>query len=272
MKKQIINPYIRFGRRAQGPYANRISGSSHGRAISRGQRACFYIVSAQIGDPEPDFVYVTFNKDFDETTCLAGGWAFYTDQRGATSGTARSAFASNIMQWQNDYGTENNSVLANESMNLDYTPGTCEAAEDTDDTCILEQYVNLTVANRVYQPYAASVGDVADDAVIVYFAPDVASIGDGWRVEVNAVNRTISNQSIMNGNLRLDLASPVSEVDVVTVSNSLGSTATRTRGIDGRGVLRLIDIPVNNLLGNFWAQEGGDVWLLEGGVDRWELE
>lgn len=80
-RKQIINPYIRFGPKAQGPYAQRISGSAYGRSISLGD----------LVPPEPPADFHAFGASSGVIKALVKGVGDVTFAR-STAATVTDAF------------------------------------------------------------------------------------------------------------------------------------------------------------------------------------
>jgi len=71
--KQIINPYVRFRRKAQGRYANRIASSVYGRGVSQDEQACFFVENAGMGVDPANLITICFNKDMENCDI---GWTF----------------------------------------------------------------------------------------------------------------------------------------------------------------------------------------------------
>ena len=73
MKKQIINPYIRYGRTAQGLYAHNIGSGAHGRAVTIGEvDTSPRVIRAYIPATTSDAVVVVFNGVPTATSLLTG--------------------------------------------------------------------------------------------------------------------------------------------------------------------------------------------------------
>ena len=167
-------------------------------------------------------------------------------------------------------GSENSGTGPQDSVTLDYTPGTCRKDGTSGDECALKAFTDKPVENSVWGPGIPRIGDISDDLLIIPFPTDPAVIGTSWRVDVNALNRTITNSVIVANQIRLTLSTPVSDTDVVTLSHVNSNDA---QAVDGRRCWRFYDMPVTNVVGvSFWNTHTDEAWLIDPKTGRWRLE
>ncbi len=273
-RKQIVNPYIRFGRKAQGPYAQNLGGGQHGRAITRGEQPCFFIVSASIGDTPLDsdatVVTIRFNTDAD-ATCDALGWTFLVNGL-APQQQNFFGVSGSLMYWS-IVKDEANGVSPDDVVTFDYVPGTCKKLGSTEPECLLPAYDDYAVTNNVYGPIESRIGNIADNIVQVTFpvAPGVAGDTGAWRVEFDTNPVVINNIAIVGNTVELTLASAATTGNIVTYTHSVNG-GIECESIDGRECFEFTDQPVINELGaNYWIREDAGQWRVED-MGRWQLE
>ncbi len=270
-KKQIINPYIRFGPRSQGPYAQRLNGSTYGRAMARGLD-CFFITSSEIGNnsSDADIVTTCYNEDYNTLDCRGAVFTYKLNGTPYITQTYLGGPNSQCQWVQVLNGSENSGTGPQDSVTLDYTPGTCRKDGTSGDECALKAFTDKPVENSVWGPGIPRIGDISDDLLIIPFPTDPAVIGTSWRVDVNALNRTITNSVIVANQIRLTLSTPVSDTDVVTLSHVNSNDA---QAVDGRRCWRFYDMPVTNVVGvSFWNTHTDEAWLIDPKTGRWRLE
>lgn len=248
--KQRINPYIRFNRTAQGPYAQRIAVESYGKTFFQG--ACFRVVSATIGDPSPIQTVVCFNEPPDEATCGvvhpdSDFWFFNNGGNMNVEAYSGSGPGANCLTFDTEDTTEGDGISGTDVVTMDYalnTPGACHKSGESDPDCILSQIISYPVTNKIYHVTTATVPYTNPSLVVVEFDSALGTIGTNWLVVVNSVSVTISDASIVNGDLHFTLAVPIVETDVVTLRHT--SLTGGAVAVDGRGLYQFIDYPVDN--------------------------
>ncbi len=243
-KKQIINPYLRFAKGATGPYANRISGSAHAKTFNIG--ACFRIVSAQIGDPWPDQVYITYSDNFNDTTCSVGtDWDFQYSGETFEFITPLAPVSSRVDAWSTVASNFQSGASPGDNVTLSYTPGTC--AKDGDAECALDQLTNFPISNRILGPSSLEIGDVADNIVVVDYPVDMTAEGVAgtWTVE-NGEGPSVVSVSLVGGNIHIELAADVFENNRYFVNHVPPTTAQGAQGSDGRYSYRFYGLEATN--------------------------
>lgn len=277
-RPQKRNPYVRFGPKAQGPYAQNLGGGAYGRSLVLGaEEECFFVTSLTVGgDPNPDTIVICFNKNW--SNCV-NGWSFEKNglpyqQAQVPIGVGQPCIGFEVYDSFEDPGNGPDDVIT-----ASYTPGNCQASGESD--CLLEGFADRVVTNNIWGPTGARIGDLGDDILIVVFPTAPAVIGNRWRVFVNGPERSIDYGSpdtkVEANTIQLKLTSPVSDLDTVTVTHSppVGNFTNAAQAADGRYCWRFYDYPVTVTLGvSYWMQQGGDRWLVEGtsGPGRWRLE
>lgn len=264
--KQIINPYVRFRRKAQGRYANRIASSVHGRGVSRDESACFFVENAGMGVEPANLITICFNKDMEN---CGTGWTFKKNGVAFTNVASAVNADPACISFTADDGVGVNSAGPDDAITMDYTPGTCGAVDEED--CVLDALTDAPVDNFIWGPIALRVGDFADNILVAFFDDPASVVGTAWVIERNGVPETGFIPSIVNGNIQFTLTSDVLVADVMTLTQDAVSTPG-ARATDGRYCWRFFDAEVVNAVGvEFWETEANDAYLLESGVDRWAL-
>ncbi len=273
MKKppQVINPLIRFRNKAQGRYANRISGANHGRAITLDETKCFYVVSASVGDPDADWFTVCFNTVPQESTCLTTDFDFVnqTNPNPLIWGIGNNP-GGNCLQYQKGTSTEFDSSGPGDTLEMSYTPGTCRKDASTEDECLLEAISGYSVTNNIWGPTALRVGDFADNQVNAFFPtsnpPSV--IGNAWEIFIGGAPQTITNSVIVDNRIDFTLQNTVQSTDTVTISQT---NINQCQASNGQYCWRFRNKAVVNNVGvDFWIKEDNDAWLIEN-AGRWQL-
>ncbi len=274
MKDQIINPLIRFRRKAQGRFANRIGGSVHGRAISIDESRCFFIVNASIGDntSQADVLTIRFNETADAACGVAGDWAFKINGSAAFS-AAFLTLSGNQAFWQ--LAKDEAQGVGNlDTVTFSYTPGSCRKdGEDAGGDCDLEGFTDQPVDNDVFGPNAIRIGDVDNQTVVAFMNADVAVLGDVWTVRVNGNPVTISTiqYGTQPNRIQFVLAAAVTNTDVLTLTHAVGA-GTECEAVDGRQCWDSFNMPVENVIGqNFWVRQDNGAWLVED-MGRWKIQ
>ncbi len=266
MTNQIINPLIRFRQKAQGKFANRIGGNTYARAVTSDR--CFTITDAAMGISASNGISVCFNKDPD-ASCSAG---FTFKLNGvAFTNVAFSGISNPCAIWTADNGTTADSAGPQDEITLDYTPGTCGAAGESD--CALEALTDYPVANDIYGPIEARVSDALGDNIIrIFYGVNPATTDvNAWAVKVNAAPVTVNSAVISNNEVHLTLAVSVAGTDTVTYTQS-GTVGNRTTAIDGRTSHWFYDEPVTNAVGtDYWAIVDNSPWMLANQTDTWSV-
>ena len=266
MTKQIINPLIRFRQKAQGRLANRIGGNVYARAVSSDR--CFLITDAAMGVSASNGITVCFNKEAD-ATCNTG-FTFKLNGVPFTN-VVFSGFSQPCAIWTADNGTSADSAGPSDEITLDYTPGTCSQAGESD--CALEELTDFPVSNFIYGPVEARVSDAVGDNIIRVFYDVNPSTTDvnAWAVKVNSAPVTVNSAVISNNEVRLTLAVSVAANDTVVYTQS-GTVGTRTTAIDGRTSYWFYDEPVTNAVGtDYWAIVDNSPWMLANQTDTWSV-
>jgi len=258
--KQIINPYIRFRRKAQGRYANNLGGG-YGRAISQDETECFFVVDAVMGESASNVLTICFNKDA-ETACY-GGWTFKKNGVAFTN-VSPATINQPCVLWFCSDGSENTSAGPQDVITADYVPGTCGELGDSE--CLLGELTDYPIENNIFGPIIARVGDSADNVIVLRYGVDALTSGDGWSATVGGLTATITNAAVVDGNVHLTLSADVLAGQVVEVSH--GSGDVRATSIDGRTEYWYYDLPVTNSVGaDFRLLANGDFRLLGAGTD-----
>lgn len=277
MSKQIKNPYIRFGRTAQGPYANKLGGGFFARAITRGEAKCFEVVSVVVGYPTSEWYTVCFNAPPNQATCLTTDFSFTNVTRGLTPSLSNAANpGGNCLRYQASLPVEQNSNAPTDELVMDYVPGTCNKDGTSEPECLLEAYADYPVQNQIYGPAVLRIGDIAANVLVAIFPVDVAQIGStafAWRIKFDLVDQTINSAQIISGNeIHFTLAADADPTDSVTIEHNATSGVNACQAVDGRYCWRFYNQPVVNVTGaEFWIREDGDQWRTES-VGRWQLE
>lgn len=273
-KNQIINPLIRFRRKAQGRYANNLGGA-YGRAVTVDDQKCFYVTSAEIGNPNPEETVVCFNVAPDETTCgvISPGSGFYFFTNGDIISTQSyiDAPTERCLRFQTKHVSENDGISPDDDVTFYYTQGTCHKDGDSDPECLLEEYADAPVRNSMYGYQTARVGDRGDDIVTVLFDSPLAVVGLNWQVVVNSTAANIIGTNIdVDGVLELTIDVQVISTDNVQISHT--AVTNGAQAANGKMLYQFwLDDVVNSVGVDFWIMESGDFWLNEtpGG---WQLE
>lgn len=267
-RKQIINPYIRFdgravkppGSKAQGPYMNRVSNGAHGRSFSPRETACFRVVSAIIGDPNPEEIEICFNEAHELCSSLTM-WDFYSNGTPLTDTSFISGTA-NCITFRATQIIAGDGPSNTDTITMDYTAGTCKKVGDPDPECALESFTGYRVTNRILGIAAAEIGNIRDDIVEVTLTADAATVGTEWTAEINSTPVNITFSEVVLGKIQLTLQTTPSGGDTVTVSHTdVAGGATST---DGRTLYQFADYPVSEVsAGDYLLLESGDRILLE---------
>ena len=244
--KQIISPHVRFGASSRGPYANKIAGGTFAKTFNIG--SCFRIVSAQIGDPWPDQIYITYNEDYNATTCgVLGDWDFRYEGVNFDNVQSLVGPSARTDAWLTRNTLEDkDGADPGDSVTLSYTPGTC--AKDGDAECALEEITNRAVSNRILGPTSLEIGDFADDVIVVDYPVDMTSDGASgtWTVEDTGGEIAGVTESIVGGNIHLTLPSAGGETEDYFVTHNPTTTALGAQGIDGRYSYKYFGKTVDN--------------------------
>ena len=268
-KKQIINPYVRFGPNAKGPYANRIAGGTYARAPGAGRKRCFFITNAEIGAADPDsadVLNICFNED--ASAGCQSGFQFRLNDTPYTTQTSGAGATPNCVNWTVSNGALVNGTGPLDTVTFSYTPGTCSKSGEVE--CALDEIANYSVKNNIWGPNTLRVGDQGDDLVILVFPTTPASAGNSWEFKVNDVVRGAGAGVVVGNSLRFTLASPVNQGDTVTATHTGSTVAAKSE--DGRACWRFFDMPVSNVVGiSFWLRQDTGPWLLNPQTGRWEL-
>lgn len=246
MAKQIKNPYVLFRRYSKGPYASKLGGGAYAKTFNVG--AGFRIVSAQIGDPWPDQIYLTYNDDFNDTTCsVALDWNFQYSGNNFESVTPLAPVSSKVDAWE----TANTSDLEDgagpqDNVTYSYTPGTCAASGDPGDS--LGQIPSAPVTNRILGPTSLEIGDFGDDTIVVDYPVDMTAVGavGTWIVEDDESVIAGTTAAIVGGNIHITLTAPAEELDNFFVTHKPTITANGAQGSDGRYSYRYFGKSVTN--------------------------
>jgi hypothetical protein len=266
-KTQIINPYIRFRRKAQGRYANRIASSVYGRGVSRDEAECFYVADVGMGVEPANLITICFNKDMEN---CGTGWTF--KKNGVAFANVAAAVNADpaCISFTADDGASVDSAGPDDTITASYTPGLCGAVDEDD--CFLTELTDASVDNFIWGPIALRVGDVADNILVAYFDDPASVIGDAWSIERNALPELGFIPSIVNGNIQFALTTDVLPTDAMTLTQK-EFDAPGARATDGRYCWQFYDAEVANAVGvEFWLTEASDAYLLESGTDRWALD
>lgn len=264
--KQIINPYVRFRRKAQGRYANRLASSVYGRGVSQDEQACFFVDDAGMGVDPADLITICFNKDMQN---CGVGWTFKKNGTAFTNVATAVNPELNCISFTANDGPAVNSASPDDVITMDYAPGTCGAVGEDD--CFLEELTDAPVDNFIWGPIALRVGDFADNILVAFFDDPASVIGTQWDIERNAIKEIGFIPSIVNGNIQFALITDVSPTDIMTITQN-ATNAPGARATDGRYCWQFYDEPVVNAVGlEFWETETNEAYLLESGTDRWTL-
>lgn len=274
--RQIINPYVRFGRKAQGPYAQKLSGGTFGRAITGGEAGpCFEVISVSVGEPSARWFTVCFSAPPDQATCLTLDFQFENVTRGLPLPIIiADPGAGNCLLYETEISSEQDSSGPQDVLEMDYTPGSCHKEGSSEPECVLEAIVDYPVENRIFGPTQLRIGDIADDVLVAVFPADVAQIGNlsTWVIRVQGIQRGKTAQ-IVNGNeIHFTLDTPASAGELVAIAHEEVAGVAACQAVDGRYCWRFYDEPVENVTGaNFWIREDLGQWRTES-VGRWQLE
>ncbi len=201
---------------------------------------CFYIVSAQIGDPDPEYITICFNEP--HQSC--GSISLFDVFSNGVLLTNRSSFdftETCVIQLAATISSDG--VSDKDIITLNHTPGSCAKAGDP--TCALQPFTNYPVINKILGVKSVNVGLLGSNVVRLELTAPVASAGTKFRVRVNDVNRGISDILVTaNGLVELTLSAPVTSTDVVTLDHidvSGGALA-----IDGRKLYQFTNFFIDN--------------------------
>ena len=213
-------------------------------------------------------ITVCFNKNPDAS--CATGFTFKLNGVPFTN-VAFSGISNPCAIWTADNGTTADSAGPRDEITLDYTPGTCGAAGESD--CALEALTDYPVANDIYGPIEARVSDALGDNIIrIFYGVNPATTDvNAWAVKVNAAPVTVNSAVISNNEVQLTLAVSVAGTDTVVYTQS-GTVGNRTTAIDGRTSHWFYDEPVTNAVGtDYWAIVDNSPWMLSNQTDTWSV-
>ena len=202
---------------------------------------CFYIVSAVIGDPEPEQTVICFSgphENCDTTTIFD----FFSNGIELTN-TAVLDQTSTCITFLSTAGVGQDPPSNTDIITLNHIPNLCAKAGDP--ACALQPFTNYPVVNRILGVASANVGFIGNNVVQVQLTAPAADPGNNLRVRVNGVDRTITNTTVTeNGLIQLTLQSSVTSTDTVTLDHinvSGGALST-----DGRKLYEFTNFFIDN--------------------------
>ena len=202
---------------------------------------CFYIVSAVIGDPEPEQTVICFNEPHENcnTTLI---FDFFSNGVELTN-TSVLDQTSTCITFLSTAGVGQDPPSNTDIITLNHIPNLCAKAGDP--ACALQPFTNYPITNKILGVASANIGFIGNNVVQVQLTAPAADAGNNLRVRVNGIDRTITNTTVTeNGLIQLSLQSPVTSTDTVTLDHinvSGGALAA-----DGRKLYEFTNFFIDN--------------------------
>ena len=209
------------------------------------QLGCFFVISAVIGNPEPEVVIVTFNEAHENcntTNPSPTGFRFRSNGQLLTDAGFLTNPTPQSIRFRATDLFNGDAPSYQDTITMDYVPGNC--AKTGDPSCDLQAFTNYPVDNQMWGVTTRIIGNVADNIIEVSFISPAATVGNNFRARVNGTSRGIVGTAVVGGTVQLTLTGTVGDSDTVDLSHidvQFGATA-----VDGRELRIFENDPVVN--------------------------